>query len=129
MCIVLQGVYLLYNERIENHIKYSMTRQKRIAASLQETLAPLFLEVQNESRNHHVPPDAETHFKIIAVSSRFVGLSRVSQHRLVHAALQSEFDSGLHAISLHLYTPESWKANSPAIKASPACRDGYDKES
>lgn len=105
-----------------------MTRQSRIETYLQETLAPLFLEVQNESRNHHVPVDAETHFKIIVVSEKFTGLSRLEKHRLVHTILASELQNGLHALSLHLFTPEAWKTANPIAK-SPACRDGYDRES
>jgi BolA protein len=40
------------------------------------------------------------------VSEAFAGLSRVARQRLVYHALGEEFDTGLHALSLDLKTPE-----------------------
>lgn len=104
-----------------------MARQERIKTHLEETLAPLFMEVQNESKNHHVPPDSETHFKVTIVSDKFEGLMPVARHKMIYEILDWELKNGLHALSLHLYTPEKWFHMNHQTPASPACRDGFDK--
>lgn len=98
-----------------------MTREQRIIALLSEHLQPVFLEVLNESNNHHVPAGSETHFKITMAAAKFRELSLVERHRLINTLLAKEFKQGLHALSLHLYTPEEQKPS----PQSPACRDGY----
>jgi BolA protein len=101
-----------------------MSRKERIEHLLNQELAPVYLNVEDESANHHVPQGAETHFKVIAVSSRFTDVSRIERHRLLNHLLSKEFDQGLHALSMHLYTPAEWEKNQAVLK-SPACRDGY----
>lgn len=51
-------------------------------------------------------PGGETHYRLRLVSTSFAGLSRVARQRLVYDALREEFDTGLHALSLDLKTPE-----------------------
>jgi len=51
-------------------------------------------------------PGGETHYRLRLVSTAFAGLSRVARQRLVYDALREEFDTGLHALSLDLKTPE-----------------------
>ena len=89
-----------------------------------ESLAPLVLRVENESGAHHVPAGAETHFKVILVSRRFTNLTKVARHRLVHDTLSDQFASGLHALSLRLFTPEEWEAQGGETAASPLCQGG-----
>ena len=48
------------------------------------------------------------HFSAEVVSSAFVGVMRVQQHRLVYGALGSHMDSDIHALALKTYTPEQW---------------------
>jgi len=102
-----------------------MSRKDRLEHQLSMELTPSFLSVEDESRNHHVPEGAQTHFKVIAVSSKFTGLSRVARHRLVNHLLIAEFDLGLHALSMHLYTDEEWDKKNQSVLNSPACKDGY----
>ncbi len=83
-------------------------------------LHPSLLEVVNESHMHRVPPQAETHFKILVVSKQFLGMSKVARQRLVYQHLHAELSSGLHALSLQTFTPEEWQ-QSPTPVASPAC--------
>ena len=64
-----------------------MSMQSTIEAKLRGALAPVHLEVINESHNHSGPPNAESHFKVIVVSEQFVGRSLIEQQRLVNAAL------------------------------------------
>ncbi len=102
-----------------------MSRQIRIQTLLDIQLSPVFLTVEDESKNHHVPKDAQTHFKIVAVSKQFNGLTLIARHRLINTLLHNEFDTGLHALSMHLYTPEEWQARTKSVDQSPACKDGY----
>jgi BolA protein len=86
-------------------------RAARIRAALEVALAPAEIAVVDDSAKHagHAGnPDGagETHYSVHAISPRFAGQGRVARQRLVHAALASEFDSGLHALSLRLETPE-----------------------
>ncbi len=99
-----------------------MLRQQRMNDALINELKPAVLTIEDESNRHH-GINIETHFKIIIVSSRFIGLSRIARHRLVNACVHDEFSTGLHALSLHLYTPEEWQ-RSQEVPNSPACRDG-----
>ncbi|AHE66482.1 BolA family protein [Legionella oakridgensis] len=101
-----------------------MSRKQRLHEVLFAELAPNTLIIEDESRRHHVPADGESHFKIIAVSARFESLSRINRHRLVNAWFANEFSSGLHALSLHLYTPVEWQQKSGMPPSSPACRNG-----
>ena len=84
-------------------------RADRIQAALQTALTPTALEVVDDSASHagHAGARAggQTHYTVNIVAPAFNGLPRVARHRLVNQALQAEFDSGLHALSLTLRTP------------------------
>lgn len=101
-----------------------MSRSQRINDALTNELKPDTLVIHDESSGHSVPAGAESHFKVTAVSTCFHDLNRVARHRLVTACLSDEFTTGLHALSLHLYTPEEWRRRSRDIPTSPACRNG-----
>lgn len=101
-----------------------MSRKERMTQLLTQELTPIYLNVEDESANHHVPQGAETHFKVTAVAAKFIGLSRIARHRLLNHLLSQEFELGLHALSMHLYAPEEWEKNK-AVLQSPSCRDGY----
>lgn len=90
-------------------VGFSMSRKIRIEELLNQELSPIYLSVDDESSNHHVPQGAETHFKVTAVSSKFIDLSRIARHRLVNRLLANEFELGMHALSMHLYTPDEWE--------------------
>lgn len=104
-----------------------MRRQEIIEQTLSKTLTPTHLSVENESRFHHVPDGSETHFKVTLVSDSFAGQTLVSRHRMVNQLLKGEFDTGLHALSLHLFTPEEWEKRQQNVLKSPGCRDGFKK--
>lgn len=86
-----------------------MSRSDRIAAALAAAFAPQSLRVVDDSAQHagHAGATAggETHYTVEMVSAAFAGQARLARSRAVHAALQAEFDSGLHALSLRLDTP------------------------
>jgi BolA family transcriptional regulator, general stress-responsive regulator len=104
-----------------------MSRKNRIEALLKQKLEPIYLNVEDESANHHVPEGAQTHFKVTAVSTLFVDLSLIKRHRLLNELLCKEFELGLHALSMHLFTPEEWGKKSTAVTKSPVCKDGFNK--
>lgn len=104
-----------------------MNRQHDIEKTLSAALAPTHFLVENESRFHHVPDGSETHFKVTVVSDSFAGQSLVSRHRVVNRLLKDMFDTGLHALSLHLFTPEEWDKRQQNALKSPGCKDGFKK--
>lgn len=101
-----------------------MSRLQRMNDALLHELKPDSLIIDDESHGHNVPKGAESHFKITAVSERFNNLSRVARHRVVNAIVNDEFATGLHALSLFLYTPDEWRQKANPIPASPKCRGG-----
>ena len=74
-------------------------------SKLQAALAPVSLSVANESHLHaghsgnpSGAPDAETHFRVEAVSEAFEGKNAGARHRLVYGALGGELKAGLLAL-------------------------------
>ncbi|HHF7366338.1 TPA: BolA family protein [Legionella bozemanae] len=105
-----------------------MSRKNRIEKLVSQELVPVYLNVEDESANHHVPEGAQTHFKITVVSSRFIDLSRIARHRLLNQLLKEEFELGLHALSMHLFTPDEWNDRNKTVLQSPVCKGGFNKE-
>jgi len=105
-----------------------MTLKAQIETKLQGALAPVHLEVINESHMHSVPKGAETHFKVVVVSNRFEGLPAVKRHQLVYGALSDEMRNkpGIHALAITSRTPSEWDA-SPEANESPKCHGGTGK--
>ena len=54
-----------------------MTIQETIEQKIATSLAPVHLEVINESHMHNVPPGSESHFKVVIVTDTFDGVTRV----------------------------------------------------
>ena len=99
-----------------------MLRKKRIHDALSSALLPVLLNIEDESGNHR-RPGVETHFRVVAVSDKFQPLSRIARHRLVNALVEDEFKTGLHALSLHLYTPDEWTQRGNPAPKSPRCHN------
>ncbi|MBA2709218.1 MAG: BolA family transcriptional regulator [Tatlockia sp.] len=102
-----------------------MSRKKRIFELISSEFNPQFLNIEDESFMHNVPDGAETHFKLTIVAEKFTGLSKLARHRLINQLLSSELNSGLHALSLHLYTIEEWQSRGETSPNSPACKGGF----
>lgn len=100
-----------------------MTIQQQIESKLDEALRPLSLTVENESHMHSVPPNSETHFKVVIASTEFEGKRAVQRHQLVYSILVDEMAGGVHALALHTYTPEEWSTEGNAPD-SPNCMGG-----
>ena len=88
-----------------------MAMAERIRASLTAALAPERIELVDESARHagHAAmkglPPGETHFRLLVVSERFSGLSRVQRQRLVYQALAEEMTAGIHALVVTALIP------------------------
>jgi BolA protein len=100
------------------------TRAERIETKLSDNLTLLHLEVLDESSGHNVPAGSESHFKVVAVAEEFEGTTRIARHRQVNGLLQSEFDGGMHALALHTYTSDEWRARFGEAPMSPPCAGG-----
>lgn len=86
-----------------------MSAEQRIQQKLIVALEPTRLDVVNESELHaghrSSPGTGESHFRILIVSDRFNGLSRVARHRLVNEALAEELAGRIHALALTTLAP------------------------
>lgn len=105
-----------------------MSRKLRIHDALNKQLNPTALIIEDESNRHRVPIGAESHFKVVVVSKQFEPLKQIDRHRLINTILAEEFSKGLHALSLHPYTPDQWVKISNNIPKSPSCQSGKHHE-
>lgn len=101
-----------------------MTVQDDIERQLVERFAPAHLEVANESGQHSVPANSETHFRVVLVSDYFEGLRKVARHQEVYRLLASQLEGPVHALALHIYTTAEWQARQQEAPGSPACLGG-----
>ena len=100
-----------------------MSVQETIIDKLRAGLSPTHLQVDNISHMHAVPADAETHFDIIVVAESFDGLRAVQCHQRVYQLLAEELSSGVHALAIHVFTPEYW-VQKGEVPAPPECLGG-----
>ena len=101
-----------------------MIVQNQIETKLSENLSPDYLQVLNESHMHSVPPNSETHFKVIVVTDHFDGKSRVQRHQMVNKVLMDELKGPVHALSMQTHTASEWHKRNQEVIASPACHGG-----
>ena len=101
-----------------------MTVQEQIQQQLEQQFTPEFIDVANESHQHSVPANSETHFRVVLVSSAFDGKRKVARHQQVYAALASQLEGPVHALALHTYTPDEWGERQQAAPDSPQCLGG-----
>lgn len=79
----------------------------RIEAALRAALAPMALDVQDDSHLHagHAGAREGRHFTVRVTSAAFTGLGRVQRHRLVYHALRSLVTEGIHALAIEARAP------------------------
>lgn len=84
---------------------------ERIRSKLTAGLAPVRIEIVDDSQRHHGHAGAaadglgETHFNVAVESAAFAGKSRVQRSRMVHDLLADELRERVHALSLRLTAP------------------------
>ncbi len=86
-----------------------MTAETRMREALLVALVPTRLDIVNESELHaghrSSPGTGESHFRVLVVSPKFAGKSRVDRHRMVNEVLGPELQRGVHALALSTYAP------------------------
>ncbi|MCJ0974457.1 BolA family transcriptional regulator [Pseudomonas sp. PS1] len=97
-----------------------MSKLATIETTLNTTLAPVYLQVLDESHMHS--RGQETHYKAVIVSEQFAGLNPVKRHQKAYAAM-GDLMQQIHALALHTYTPAEW-AEQGSAPDSPTCRGG-----
>lgn len=100
------------------------TEEKVIEAKVRQGLNVSHLSIENESHMHSGPA-TNSHFKLVVVSDSFEGKRPVARHQLVYGLLADELAGPVHALALHLYTPQEWQTQSDSVPASPNCRGGH----
>lgn len=105
-----------------------MTIQAVIEEKLAAALDPAHLEVLNESHQHNVPPNSETHFKVVVVADAFEGKRKVARHQSVYALVSEELAGPVHALALHTYTRDEWAERFGEAPLSPPCLGGSKAE-
>jgi BolA protein len=86
-----------------------MSIESALREKLMVGLEPVRLDVINESEMHaghrSSPGTGESHFRVLVVSDKFTGQSRVARHRMVNQLVAEELAGGLHALALATYAP------------------------
>ena len=83
-------------------------RVERIRARLEAALAPLELEVRDDSAAHagHAGArDGRGHYAVRVRAACFAGEPRIARHRRVNALLADMFKKDIHALSITALAP------------------------
>lgn len=82
--------------------------ETRIREKLMVELEPTRLDVINESELHaghrNSPGTGESHFRLLIISPKFAGRSRLERHRMINEALAGEM-SRIHALAISAFAP------------------------
>lgn len=100
-----------------------MSLTDRIQNKVEQEFKPQHFDLFNESHMHSGPA-TESHFKLIVVAETFQGLNAVKRHQRMYGLLAAELSDGVHALALHLYTPQEWESGQALAPDSPDCRGG-----
>ncbi|WP_375452636.1 BolA family protein [uncultured Devosia sp.] len=77
-----------------------------ITDKLTRALAPVHLDVIDESQLHHGHAGwreaGETHFRVRIATRHLEGKSRVAQHRAILETLATELETGVHALAIEV---------------------------
>lgn len=83
-----------------------MSMTALITDKLTRALAPVHLEVIDESSQHHGHSGwregGETHFRVRIATRHLEGKSRVAQHRAVMEILAAEMNNPIHALAIEV---------------------------
>jgi len=88
-----------------------MNEISRIQDLLKDKLQAAVVEVKDQSdrhKHHKQRPADSGHYDAVVVSELFIGKSLMQQHRLVYAALATEMQTTIHALSLSTMTPSQY---------------------
>lgn len=87
-----------------------MNTAQELENRLREALAPMDLQIEDDSRQHlgHASAGGGGHFTVTVVSARFAGKSLVQRHRMVYDAVGNLMQDAIHALSIKAHTPEEF---------------------
>jgi BolA protein len=86
-------------------------RVELIRHTLETTLEAEHIDIIDDSALHAGHLGAEGgggHFRVLVVSPRFDGLTRVAAQRLVYEALGELMATDIHALEMRTLTPDQW---------------------
>lgn len=101
-----------------------MSVAEQIESKVRDAVPVAHMSLENESHKHSVPPNSETHFKLVLVSDAFTGMLPVRRHQMLYQLLADELAGPVHALALHTHTVEEWTALGGEVAASPDCLGG-----
>lgn len=84
-------------------------RVDAIRAAIESALAPVSLEIEDESHKHagHAGArDGRGHFRVDVVSNAFAGMTPIARHRAVYAAMGDLMETDIHALAIRARTPD-----------------------
>lgn len=83
-------------------------REEKIREALNARLAPLSLQIGDDSAAHagHAGARAGGHFSVFVVSEHFAGRTRLQRHQLVYEAVADLMRTDIHALSIQALTPQ-----------------------
>lgn len=100
-----------------------MSIENAIEQRLRDGLELQVLTLENESHMHS-GDRMDTHFKLVAVSPAFAGKRLVQRHQMIYGLLSELMQNPIHALAMHLFTPEEWQAKQGEVPDSPNCMGG-----
>ena len=87
-----------------------MSAEQEMREKLMIELEPIRLDIVNESHLHaghqSSPATGESHFRILVISPKFAGKSRVDRHRMVNAAVAELLRGRVHALAIRALAPD-----------------------
>ena len=91
-----------------------MTVEDKIKSLIKEHFNPVNMLLRNDSAKHAghywLDDKENSHFTLTIVSDVFTNLSRIQRHQQVYQCLQELMDKPIHALTIHAYSPDEYKA-------------------
>lgn len=101
-----------------------MTIEAELRSRIQEAFPQAQVLLENESYKHNVPDGSETHFVMTLVADEFDAMPRVKRHQAVYGLVSDLLEGPVHALALHLYSPQQWVQRHQQSPNSPECLGG-----
>jgi len=87
-----------------------MNRKERITTLLARELAPIYMDLVDDSAKHAghsgAQPGGQTHYSLTIKADCFSKLNKIQRHQMIYALLADEFKTGLHALAIDAKTPD-----------------------
>jgi BolA protein len=84
-----------------------------IRAALERALAPLSVDVTDDSAGHtgHAGAREGGHYRVAVVASAFSGRTQLERHRMVYSAVAGLMGRGIHALSIIAHAPDETRSH------------------